>query len=89
MADRKQIPTETKLRLFSEAAGHCQRPECLAEFLPTTKHLADNAVSALAKDKAHVAQQARPRKHCDQCHRWPGCSLSGGWCRFLAGQPEL
>lgn len=29
MADRKHIPIETKLRLFSAAAGHCQRPDCL------------------------------------------------------------
>lgn len=34
MADRKHIPNETKLRLFSDAAGHCQRPECLRPLFP-------------------------------------------------------
>lgn len=47
MADRKHIPIETKLRLFSEAAGHCQRPECLRPLFPTEmggdKHIAEMA----------------------------------------------
>lgn len=47
MADRKHIPTETKLRLFSEAAGHCQRPECLQPLFPAEmggdKHIAEMA----------------------------------------------
>jgi len=34
MAARKHIPNETKLRLFSEAAGHCQRPDCLLPLFP-------------------------------------------------------
>lgn len=47
MADRKHISTETKLRLFSEAAGHCQRPECLQPLFPAEmggdKHIAEMA----------------------------------------------
>jgi hypothetical protein len=34
MAERKAIPAATRLRLFSEAAGHCQRPECLDALFP-------------------------------------------------------
>lgn len=34
MTQRKQIPAETRLRLFSEAAGHCQRPVCLTPLFP-------------------------------------------------------
>lgn len=47
MADRKHIPTGTKLRLFSEAAGHCQRPDCLQPLFPVEmggdKHIAEMA----------------------------------------------
>lgn len=47
MADRKHISTETKLRLFSGAAGHCQRPECLQPLFPAEiggdKHIAEMA----------------------------------------------
>lgn len=47
MAGRKHIPTETKLRLFSEAAGHCQQPECLQPLFPAEmggyKHIAEMA----------------------------------------------
>jgi hypothetical protein len=47
MADRKHIPAETKLRLFSEAAGHCQHPECLQPLFPAEmggdKHIAEMA----------------------------------------------
>jgi hypothetical protein len=47
MADRKRIPTETKLRLFAEAAGHCQRPDCLRPLFPAEmggdKHIAEMA----------------------------------------------
>lgn len=47
MADRKQISTETKLRLFSEAAGHCQHPDCLQPLFPAEmggdKHIAEMA----------------------------------------------
>lgn len=47
MADRKHISSETKLRLFSEAAGHCQRPECLRPLFPVEmggdKHIAEMA----------------------------------------------
>ena len=47
MADRKHISTETKLRLFSAAAGHCQRPECHQPLFPAEmggdKHIAEMA----------------------------------------------
>lgn len=47
MGDRKAISTKTKLRLFSEAAGHCQRPECLEPLFPREmggdKHIAEMA----------------------------------------------
>ncbi|MFT3800802.1 MAG: HNH endonuclease [Burkholderiaceae bacterium] len=47
MADRKRISTETKLRLFSDAAGRCQRPECLRPLFPAemggNKHIAEMA----------------------------------------------
>ena len=47
MADRKHIPQETKLRLFSEAAGHCQQPDCLQPLFPAQmggdKHIAEMA----------------------------------------------
>jgi hypothetical protein len=47
MAARKAIPTETKLRLFSEAAGRCQRPACLRPLFPAEmggdKHIAEMA----------------------------------------------
>jgi len=47
MENRKSIPTKTKFRLFSEAAGHCQRPECLQSLFPIEmggdKHIAEMA----------------------------------------------
>ncbi|MBZ8135190.1 HNH endonuclease [Afifella sp. IM 167] len=47
MAGRKAIPMATKFRLFSEAAGHCQRPECLDALFPAEmggdKHVAEMA----------------------------------------------
>lgn len=47
MTDRKHIPNETRLRLFSESAGHCQRPECLQPLFPREmggdKHIAEMA----------------------------------------------
>lgn len=47
MADRKAISAATKLRLFSEAAGHCQRPDCLGALFPVElggdKHIAEMA----------------------------------------------
>lgn len=47
MADRRKIPTATKLRLFSEAAGYCQNPECLKPLFPVEmggdKHIAEMA----------------------------------------------
>ena len=47
MADRKKIPTATRLRLFSEAAGHCQKPDCLDALFPAElggdKHIAEMA----------------------------------------------
>ncbi len=47
MAERKAIPAATKLRLFSGAAGHCQRPDCLNALFPVElggdKHIAEMA----------------------------------------------
>ena len=47
MSERKHIPADTKLRLFSDAAGHCQRPECLKPLFPAEmggdKHIAEMA----------------------------------------------
>jgi hypothetical protein len=47
MAERKAIPAATRLRLFSEAAGHCQKPDCLDALFPVemggNKHIAEMA----------------------------------------------
>jgi hypothetical protein len=47
MADRKAIPTATKLRLFAAASGHCQKPDCLDKLFPAEmggdKHIAEMA----------------------------------------------
>lgn len=47
MAERKAIPTETRLRLFSGASGHCQKPDCLEPLFPAEmggdKHIAEMA----------------------------------------------
>ena len=47
MVVRKHISTETKLRLFSDSAGHCQRPDCLQPLFPNEmggdKHIAEMA----------------------------------------------
>ena len=34
MTSRKAIPTEIKLRLFADSAGHCQNPDCLQPLYP-------------------------------------------------------
>lgn len=47
MAERKAIPTETRLRLFSRASGYCQKPDCLEPLFPIEmggdKHIAEVA----------------------------------------------
>lgn len=47
MAERKTIPVATKLRLFAEASGHCQKPDCLDALFPVElggdKHIAEMA----------------------------------------------
>ena len=47
MAQRKAISTSTKLRLFAESSGYCQKPECLAPLFPPElngiKHVAEIA----------------------------------------------
>jgi HNH endonuclease len=47
MAERKAIPAATRLRLFSESAGHCQKPDCLDALFPIEmggdKHIAEMA----------------------------------------------
>lgn len=55
MAVRKNIPTETKLRLFSAAAGHCQNPGCLRTLFP----------AEMGGDK-HIAEMAHMIPHGDQ-----------------------
>jgi hypothetical protein len=55
MAVRKSIPTETKLRLFSAAAGHCQNPDCLRPLFP----------AEMGGDK-HIAEMAHMIPHGDQ-----------------------
>ncbi|MEV3815026.1 HNH endonuclease signature motif containing protein [Aeromonas salmonicida] len=55
MAVRKGIPTETKLRLFSAAAGHCQNPDCLRPLFP----------AEMGGDK-HIAEMAHVIPHGDQ-----------------------
>ena len=47
MTSRKAIPTEIKLRLFADSAGHCQNPDCLQPLYPAEiggdKHIAEMA----------------------------------------------
>lgn len=47
MADRKAIPTATRLRLFAQSSGHCQKPDCLDPIFPAEmggdKHIAEMA----------------------------------------------
>ena len=47
MTERKAIPSATRLRLFSQAAGHCQKPDCLDALFPFElggdKHIAEMA----------------------------------------------
>lgn len=55
MAVRKSIPTETKLRLFAAAAGHCQSQGCLRPLFP----------AEMGGDK-HIAEMAHVIPHGDQ-----------------------
>lgn len=47
MAERKAIPAATRLHLFSDAAGFCQKPDCLGALFPAEmggdKHIAEMA----------------------------------------------
>ncbi|TIM13105.1 MAG: HNH endonuclease, partial [Mesorhizobium sp.] len=47
MAERKAIAAATRLRLFSDSAGHCQKPDCLDPLFPVElggdKHIAEMA----------------------------------------------
>ncbi|WP_439547750.1 HNH endonuclease signature motif containing protein [Falsiroseomonas sp.] len=54
MAERKAIPTAMRLRLFSDASGHCQNPDCLNTLFP----------SELGGDK-HIAEMAHVIPHGD------------------------
>lgn len=47
MAERKNIPLATKLRLFAQASGHCQRPECLQTLFPVEMG-GDNHIAEMA-----------------------------------------
>ncbi|WGL97348.1 HNH endonuclease signature motif containing protein [Arsenophonus sp. aPb] len=47
MSVRRSIPSNTKLRLFSESGGHCQHPRCLKPLFPVDmggdRHIAEMA----------------------------------------------
>lgn len=47
MTERRAIPAGTRLRLFSEASGYCQKPDCLDALFPVElggdKHIAEMA----------------------------------------------
>src|SRR3546814_7827121 len=47
MAERKAIPAATRLHLFSDAAGFCQKSDCLEALFPVEmggdKHIAEMA----------------------------------------------
>lgn len=53
-APRKAIPAPTRLRLFSEASGHCQNPGCLVPLFP-----------AEMGGDAHIAEMAHVIPHGD------------------------
>lgn len=53
-ATRKAIPAPTRLRLFSEASGHCQNPGCLVPLFP-----------AEMGGDAHIAEMAHVIPHGD------------------------
>lgn len=63
MTDRKPISAETRLRLFSEAAGHCQRPDCLRLLFPIEmggdRHIAEMA-HVIPYGSAGPRQNERP-----------------------------
>jgi hypothetical protein len=63
MAKRDAIPSATKSRLFIEAAGHCQRPECLDKLYPEEmggkRHLGEMAHVIPHGDKG-PRYEARP-----------------------------
>jgi HNH endonuclease len=68
MATRTAIPSATKLRLFSHAAGHCQRPTCLETLFPVElggdKHIAEMA-HVIPYAKVGPRHEDRPAKEFD------------------------
>jgi hypothetical protein len=62
MADRKRIPSETRTRLFSASAAHCQNPDCLAALFPAQlggdRHIAEMA-HVIPHGKAGPRHEAR------------------------------
>lgn len=55
MAIRRQVSVATKLRLFADASGHCQRPDCLETLFP----------QELGDDR-HIAEMAHVVPHGDR-----------------------
>lgn len=68
MADRKAIPSATKLRLFADASGHCQNPECLDALFPSEmggdKHIAEMA-HVIPHGDAGPRHEERPAENFD------------------------
>lgn len=68
MANRKNIPSATKYRLFSKASGHCQRPECLENLFPAEmggdKHIAEMA-HVIPHGKKGPRHEKRPEEKFD------------------------
>ncbi|PAQ00787.1 HNH endonuclease [Mesorhizobium mediterraneum] len=63
MAERKAIAAATRLRLFSDSAGHCQKPDCLDPLFPVElggdKHIAEMA-HVIPHGEAGPRRQDRP-----------------------------
>jgi hypothetical protein len=63
MADRKRIPSETRTRLFSDSAAHCQNPDCLEPLFPAQlgrdRHIAEMA-HVIPHGKAGPRHEVRP-----------------------------
>lgn len=68
MSERIKISADTKLRLFSAAAGHCQKPDCLRALYPVEmggdKHIAEMA-HVIPYGKKGPRHQERPDEDYD------------------------
>lgn len=64
MVERRAIPASTRLRLFSEASGHCQKPDCLDALFPIElggdKHIGEMA-HVIPHGEAGPRHKDRPR----------------------------